>query len=404
MNSSFFIAKRYLFSKKKHNAINIISAVSVLGIAISCAALVIVLSAFNGIEQLVFEINSAYEQDITIESNQTKSFHAYQIPQEVYQVEGIKHYTPVIEEIIIIKKDDRFIIGQLKGVENQFLQMCEMDRHMVDGYPILEDEFGPLGLIGIGALYNIGGYLDPSNGVYDEFTIYVPNKTEKIKSASIEGFTTTKISICGTFEFNKKIDERVLIVPISFAQEALNFQDELTAIEFNFENGIDLDKKKNEIQEIVGDGFTVKTHFQQNQLIYQTSQLEKWLIVLFLGFIFFMVSFTLVASITMLVLEKKDNLVTLRSMGATIPNLIRIFFYEGLLINTLGLIIGLILGYGICLLQQQFGFIMLDAEMNEYFPIQIRLADFVLILSITLGLGIFISYLPSRFLIKRIIK
>ena len=404
MKSSFFIAKRYLFSKKTHNAINIISGISVFGIAISTAALVIVLSAFNGIEQIVIEINSAFEQDIRIESNQTKTFSRDYVPASIYEIEGLNNATEVIEEIIIIKNDDRFVIGQIKGVEPQFMEMSEMEAHLEDGFPIIEDEFGPLGLIGVEALMNLGGYADPTFGEYDEFTVFVPNKNEKIKSASIDGFTTKKISICGTFAFNKRIDERVLVVPISYAEEVLNYENEISAIEMSFDAGVDLESKKQELSELIGKGFKVKTHFEQNQLIYQTSQLEKWLIILFLGFVFFMVSFTLVSSITMLVLEKKDNLLTVRALGASKKQIANIFFYEGLLINFSGLILGLGLGYGICFLQQQFGFIMLDEELGEQFPVFFKLNDLLLILSITVVLGTLVAYLPSRFLIKRLIK
>lgn len=404
MKSSFFIAKRYLFSKKTHNAINIISSISVFGIAISTAALVIVLSAFNGIEQIVIEINSAFEQDIRIESDQTKTFSRDYAPTSIYEIEGLANSTEVIEEIIILKNDDRFVIGQIKGVEPQFMEMSEMEAHLEDGYPIIEDEFGPLGLIGVEALYDLGGYLDPSLGVYDEFTIYVPNKNEKIKSASIDGFTTAKIPVAGTFKFNKRIDERLLVVPISYAEEVLNYKNEISAIEMSFDPGVDLESKKQELSEILGKGFKVKTHFEQNQLIYQTSQLEKWLIVLFLGFVFFMVSFTLVSSITMLVLEKKDNLLTVRALGASKKQIANIFFFEGLLINSSGLLIGLILGYGICFLQQQFGFIMLDEELGEKFPVFFKFNDLLLILSMTAILGTLVTYLPSRFLIKRLIK
>lgn len=404
MNSSFFIAKRYLFSKKTHNAINIISAISVFGIAISTAALVIVLSAFNGIEQIVIEINSAFEQDVRIESNQTKTFSREYVPQSIYQIEGLKYSTEVIEEIIIIKNEDRFVIGQIKGVEPQFMEMSEMADHLQDGHPIIEDEVGPLGLIGEIALMNLGGYADPTFGEYDEFSLYVPNKNQKIKSASIDGFTTSKIPICGTFRFNKRVDERVLIVPISYAEDVLNYNNELSAIEMCFEPGTDLESKKNELKKLLGDGFKVRTHFEQNQLIYQTSQFEKWLIILFLGFIFFMVSFTLVSSITMLVLEKKDNLQTVRALGASKTQIANIFFYEGMLINFSGLLLGLGLGYGICILQQQFGFLMLDEELNEKFPVFFELNDLLLILSITLILGTLVAYLPSRFLIKRLIR
>lgn len=403
MNSPFFIAKRYLFSKKTQNAINIISGISVFGIAISTAALVIVLSAFNGLEHLVMEINSAYEQDIRIESKQAKTFSRDYINKEIYKIDGLLNASEVIEEIVIIKNEERFIIGQLKGVENQFIEMSEMTDHLEDGYPILEDEFGPLGLVGVGALIHLGGYADPSVGQYDEFTLYVPNRNEKIRSGSIDGFTQSKIPISGTFAFNNRVDSRVLIVPIYFAEEVLNYKNEISAIELNFEPGTNLTDKKNLVQSYMGDGFKVRTHLEQNQLIYQTSQLEKWLIIMFLGFIFFMVSFTLVSSITMLVLEKKDNLYTLRALGATKKQIANVFFFEGLLINFFGLVIGLVLGYGICFLQQQFGLIMLDAEFGEVFPVVMRWSDLFLILTITILLGTLVSYLPSKFLIKRLI-
>lgn len=404
MNASFFIAKRYLFSKKTHNAINIISIISVIGIAISTIALVIVLSAFNGIEQLVIEINSAYEQDIRIESNSTKTFNRNYLPAEVFEIDGLENSTEVLEEICIIKNDDKFIIGQIKGVEPQFVEMSEMDAHLEDGEAILEDQFGALGVIGVGALINLNGYIAQGDMPYDDFTIYVPNREEKIKSGGIDGFESRKIAIAGVFQFNHKVDERVLVVPISYAADALNIKDEITALEMSFESGTDLEEKKIELAAILGSGFRVKTHFEQNQLIYQTSQMEKWLIVLFLTFIFFMVTFTLISSITMLVLEKQSNLLTIRAFGATKRQLSNIFFFEGMMINFSGLIFGLVIGYGICFLQQQFGFIMLDEEFGEAFPIHFKFADLILILSITLCLGAVVAYLPGKFLIKRIVK
>lgn len=404
MSSSFFIARRYIFSKKSHNAINIISAISVFGIAVSTAALVIVLSAFNGIEDLVIAINSSYVQDIRIESSKTKTFNRDYLPETIYQVGGLQNASEAIEEIVIMKNDDRFIIGQIKGVQDQFLEMCEMNQHLEDGFPVLEDEFGPVGLVGFLALINLNGYVSELDIPYDEFTLYIPNKDQKIKSASIDGFSTARIPIAGTFSFNNKVNERVLLVPLTFAQNALNCQNEITCVEMEFEPGTDLESKKLELSALLGPGFKVTTLFEQNQLIYQTSQMEKWLVVLFLTFIFFMVTFTLVSSITMLVLEKRANLITLRALGAAKKQIANIFFYEGMLINFSGLMLGLILGYGICFLQQQFGFIKLDSESGEIFPVFMKISDLLLILGITLLLGTLVSYLPSRFLIKRIIK
>lgn len=404
MNSSFFIAKRYLFSKKTHNAINIISGISVFGIAISTAALVIVLSAFNGLEQLVISFNSAYEQDIKIESIKTKTFDRGYIPESIYQVDGLLNATEVIEEIVIIKNKERFIVGTIKGIEPQFMEMSEMEKHLEYGYPIIEDEIGPLGLIGMRAFIDLNGNGNAFADIYENFIIYAPNKNEKIKSGGIDGFNGEHIAIGGAFAFNNRVDDGVIIVPINYAANILNYENEISAIEMSFEPDTDLESKKAEIQEIVGPNFKVKTQFEQNQLIYQTSKTEKWFVVFFLGFIFFMVSFTLISSITMLVIEKKENLLTLRALGANMKQLIRIFFFEGLLINFWGLIVGLSIGYAVCLAQQQLGIITLDADFGEVFPIAFKFNDLILILSIALSLGALASYLPSRFLIKRIIK
>ena len=404
MNAPFFIAKRYLFSKKTHNVINIISGISVFGIAISTIALVIVLSAFNGLEQLVISFNSAYEQDIRIESVKTKTFDQAYLPGSVYKVSGLQNFTPVIEETVIIKNEEQFIIGKLKGVNESFIEMSEMADHMTDGYPVLSDEYGPMAVIGVEAFMNLNGSYTSFLGQFETFTIYAPQKNKKIKSGSIDGFEASTIPVAGIFAFNNRVDAQVMVVPFDFAKDALDYNNDISAVEFSFEPGTDLESKKAELQQIVGPGFSVKTHFEQNQLIYQTSKTEKWLVVLFLAFIFFMVTFTLISSITMLVIEKRPNLLTLRALGATTRQLTRVFFYEGLLINLFGLMIGLSVGYLICLLQMQFGIIMLDEELGEVFPIAFKLNDLFLILSITVVLGTLVSYLPSRFLIKRIIK
>lgn len=393
-----------MFSKKSHNVINIISIVSVVGIMISTASLVIVLSAFNGIENLVITLFSTFEPDVKIESVNTKTFEQDYIPQDVYQVDGLINHSKVIEEIAIIKNDEMFIIGTIKGVEKSFLEMSEMQQHLLDGANQLESNGQPLGLVGVGALENLGGYIYESDYPQESFTIYSPNREEKISRRNVDAFTTSRIPIVGTFSFNNDVDQTMLVVPLNFAAEILNYKNEITALELDFEDGADLEDKKDQLEEILGPNFRVKTNFEQNELIYQTSKSEKWITTLLLAFIFFLATFNMVASITMLVIEKKGNMQTLFSLGARRVQLQRIFFYEGLLINGLGLVFGLIIGYGVCLVQQYVGIISLDGGVVEYFPIKFKLDDLLVILSITAIFGILAAYLPSKFLIKRIIQ
>jgi lipoprotein-releasing system permease protein len=404
VNSSFFIARRYLFSKKSHNVINIISGVSVFGIMVSTAALVLVLSAFNGIENLVISLFSTFEADVKIESVHTKTFEASYIPDEVYQMDDLISYSRVIEEIAIIKNDDQFVIGTIKGVDEAFLKMSDMKANLLDGSSQLYSGEQPVGLVGAGALENLGGYIYESDFPSENFTIYSPNRNEKISRRNLDAFTTSRIPIVGTFSFNNEVDQEYLVVPIAYAAEILDYGTEITSVELDFPDGTDTDRKKEQLEQILGPDFKVKTNYEQNELIYQTSKSEKWITTLLLAFIFFLATFNMVASITMLVIEKKDNMQTLYSLGARKIQLQRIFFYEGLLINGLGLLLGLAVGYGICLLQQQVGLIRMEGSVVEYFPIKFKLDDLYVILGITLIFGVLAAYLPSKFLIKKTIK
>ena len=239
------------------------------------------------------------------------------------------------------------------------------------------------------------------------FTIYAPNKNEKISQnqlKNIDAFTTAQIPIVGVFTFNNKVDQDLMIVPIDYAAEIFNYKNEITQIEMDFEEGINLDEKKLEIEQIIGENFQVKTSFEQNQLIYETSKSEKLITTILLSFIFFLATFNMVASITMLVIEKRNNLKTLQAMGAKENQLHKIFFYEGLLINGIGLVGGLILGYAVCLLQMKFGLLGMHNSAIDYFPIAFKLQDLLLILGITMIIGTIAAFLPSKFLIKNIIK
>lgn len=374
---------------------------------VSTAAMVIILSGFNGIEGLVVKMFGSFDSDIEIKAKNAKTFDKNFIPPTIYEIDGLVNYTEVIEEIAIVKNQDNFIIGTIKGVAPTFLEMCEMNNHLLDGNARINDDFGPVALIGGGALENLDGYIFQIEGQYEYFTVYSPNRDKKISSnklKNIDAFTTSQIPIGGVFSFNNDVDQNFLIVPIDYAAEIFNYNNEITQLELDFEDGLDLNEVKSNLEKLVGPSFEVKTNFEQNQLIYETSQSEKWITTLLLGFIFFLATFNMIASITMLVIEKKNNMKTLDALGAKQSQLHKIFFFEGLLINGFGLIFGLIIGYGICFLQQHVGLIRMENSMVEYFPIIFKWIDFVLILGITLFFGILAAYLPSRFLINRILN
>ena len=401
MNTSFFIAKRYLFSKKSQNVINLISAISVVGIVISTAAMVIVLSAFNGIEGLVLTLFNSFESDIKIEASHSKTFNKTFINQSIFDDSDIVNYSAVIEETVIIKNFEQYSFGTIKGVENSFLNIVDMDNYLIDGSTSLYNSNGPVGLVGLGVLQNLNGYIYDIPGEYDYFTVYSPNRNEKIKRNSTAAFELSRIPIGGTFSFNNNIDATYLIVPINYASKVLGYKNDITSIEIDYKNEIDLVEKKINLQNIIGDDFKIKTAYEQNELMFKTSQSERLMTTILLGFIFFLGTLNMIASMAMLVIEKRNNLKTLIALGAEVKQLQRVFFYVGILINGLGLIIGLLIGYIVVLLQLKIGFLKMEGGMVDYFPVELLLKDFFVIIIITSIIGVLAAYIPSKLLIKK---
>jgi ABC-type lipoprotein release transport system permease subunit len=350
----------------------------------------------------VISLFSEFEPQVKIEATNSKTFDRHSIPRDIYEIDGLVNYSEVIEEIAIIKHDKKFDIGILKGVEEPFLEMTDMKGHLLDGVPMIQDQYGPMALVGAGLLIKLGGEIYSIDGPPETFTIYSLGKNKKIK-LNDQDFKISSIPVVGTFDYNNNVNDHYLVVPIDFAADIMDYGDQITMVEMEFREGTDLTAKKTELLAMLGKDFTITTHYDQNKVIYQTSSTEKWMATFLLAFIFFLTTFSMVASITMLVMEKKENLNTMRAMGARISQLVKIFFYEGLLINGFGLLSGLAIGYGLCYLQQVFGIIGMEASHSDRFPVAFKFYDLLLILGITGIIGILAAYLPSKFLVKRIL-
>lgn len=405
MNTPFFIAKRYLFSKKSQNVINIISGISVFGISIATAAMILVLSAFNGIEGLVHTLFTSFEPDLKIESIQSKTFSSQLIPNDFFDDETILYHSNIIEETVIFKNYEQFTFGKIKGVEPDFLKMVKMPNYLLDsanGFSGLDLNYKnqAFGISGFILFQNLGGYIYDIPGEYEYLTIFSPKRNQKIKRNGSSGFEKTIIPIGGIFSYNNKIDESYTLVPLDYAASILGYENHISSIEIKYKEHIDVDSKKRLLQEVLGEDFSVKTNYEQNELIYKTSQSEKWLTIILLGFIFFLGTFTMVASITMLIIEKKENINTLFAFGAEQNSIKNIFFYEGLLINFIGIIIGISIGLIIYYLQINYGLLKMEGGMVENFPVLLKVSDIFLILGITAIIGTITAYLPSKILIK----
>lgn len=372
-----------------------------MGITIITASLVVLLSAFNGIEKMIEKLYSDFDAPITIRSAQTKTFFESELNfQQLKQTAGVKQFSKATEETVVIKHEDKWANAQLLGVDSSFLRITKMSSHMVDGFPALYENNQSVGLIGASLLDKLGGYIPQAFG-RESVIIYGPKRDMKM-SVGRNPFHTQVIPIVGRMNFNREVNAENIVVPIELSRELLGYADnELSAIYIDV---TDLNKKhaiKTSLQHRLGEKFVVKTNDEKNELIFQTSKTERLIVIVILVFIFILASFNLVASLTMLFVEKKEDISILKSMGADGQLIFRIFFYEGLLIAAKGIIFGLLLGYTVCVLQLQFGLLEMPNSYGEIFPIVLTVTDGFMILFLVSILSFFASYFPVKMLLKR---
>ena len=380
--------------------INLITRISVVGISVITASLIILLSAFNGIESMIEKLYSDFDTDITIRSTIGKTF-----PEDLIDYNSIQHtigvanYSKAIEEIVVIKHEKKFINASLIGVDSSFLKIARMKDHMVDGKPILAKKNHSFGLIGATLLDNLGGYI-PENIGYEQVILYVPKRDSKVRIGT-NPFNTQLIDISGRMNFNREVNADKLVIPIVLAKDLLNYQKDITALYIDVDPSQNNEDVKANLSELLGPNFSVKTNYEKNELIYKTSKSEKIIVLIILLFIFILAAFNLIASLTMLFVEKKENIQTMINYGANKKTIFNIFFFEGLLISGKGILIGLFLGYGVCLFQLKSALLKMPNSGGEAFPINITITDGIVILFLVSILSFLFSFLPVRFLIKK---
>lgn len=377
-----------------------ITRVSVIGITVITAALVILIAAFNGIEQMVAQLYSAYDAPITIRSTQGKTFLENTLDlAAIRSTPGVKNVSRAVEETVILKKQKKWVNAHLVGVDASYLKDCALDKHLVDGIPVFLDDQQATAIIGATLLDKLDGYISELDGK-EELLLYTPLREAKIGSRK-SPFMIAPLTVVGKMNYNREVNASELLVPLDFARNQLNYTTDLTALFVAVASTADPMEIKEALQQQLGSKFEVKTAAEKNELIFKTSRSEKRIVVLILIFIFILAAFNLVASLTMLFIEKKENIQTLIRIGATNQFIFRIFFFEGLLIAAKGIVIGLALGITICALQLNFAFLAMPNSNGEAFPIAFNWKDGLLILSLVSSLSFAASYLPVWYLIKK---
>ena len=397
LNLPFFIAKRYLISKKSHNAINIISGISVAGICIGTMALIIVLSAFNGLSDLVQSLYNSFDADIEITLKQGKTFSPDPIRfRSLKKMEGIAYYTEVMEGNALLKLNDKQSIATIKGVSGDFRGMTSFDSLVTEGeYNLDKNNI----IIGKGISYVLQ---NGPNGVFTPISIYAPKRGIMSTFDAEGGLNEIKAYPAGAFSINDEFDYKYVIMNIHKARELFDYTTEVSSIELGLKKVASKEKIEQEIRSILGDKYEVKNRQQQNALLYKTLRSEKLWTFIILIFILIIATFNVVGSLTMLIIEKKKDITILHNMGADIQLIRRIFLMEGLLITLIGGALGLILGTFVCWLQIKFSLIRFtEGYVVDAYPIKMELTDFIMITGAVLLIGFFAAWYPVRVFTKR---
>ena len=400
---SNFIAKRYLLSKNSKSIINVISLISIVGVFVSSCAMVIVLSGFNGLENLVEKIYNQHESDLTISPIKGKTFYdSDSIIQKLTTIEQIGFTSKIIEEVAMIKHGEKWTTAIMKGAERSYSKITNLDSSIIDGNGDFYSTFVSGSIIGVGIQNQLQVSCD--DRFDNTITVYGLLRNKKLSTQNKNVFNPKRISVRGVFNITPEFDNNYFIVSLDFARDLLDYTNELSAIEIGLKKEANLELVKKQIERLVGVDFQVKTKFEKNELLFKTNAAEKWMVFMILLFVFILSTFNIIASLTMLIFDKKRDISTLIALGATKKLIQSIFFKEGLYINLIGGMSGIILGAFICMAQYHFKLIQLENSIIDYWPVEVEATDLIYVLLVLLGIGIIASYLPTSFILRKHFK
>lgn len=403
MNVPLFIANRYLHAKKSHNLINIITWISIIGISVGSFALIVVMSAFNGLENVISSMNSQLTPDLQIASTKGKTVNLATFPAEqVQSIKGVEYLSPAITEDALFRANDKQHIGQVKGLGNIYGQIPRVNGTIQneDGL-ILSDADYDYAVPGSGVAWHLG--INAFNP-YSVVRIYVPKRGNATTMSLENSFNSGVLSIQSTFTTYQEMDETTVLVPYEWLSELLEYEGKASTIDLFLSPSADAKKVKKEIKNIVGSEFTVKDQQEQQETLYKIMRSEKWAVYVILTFILILATFNVVGSLSMLIIDKRKDTEILKAMGANRKFIHQLFIDEGLLISVAGGIIGLLLGSVLILLQQKFGFIKFGnggSYIVDAYPVLLKIKDIVLILFTIIIVGGTSTLLTVRHAMKK---
>lgn len=399
MNLPFTIAKRYFFSRKgggSFNLISILSGISLLGYIVGAAALIVVLSVFNGFEGLFMGMYNNFDADMRISAAVGKTFHVRSVNVPgIRAIKGVENVSFVLEENVLLKYGERQNLATIKGVDNQFISLTGMDSCMVAGTLVLEDGDKNYAIVGQGIGYQLS--IDP-NDLFEGLQVYVPNREEVDVLNPTSAFSRKTILPVGVFSVQEEVDNKYVIVPIRFLRTLLNRPDEYSSLEIKLSATADKSEVQEHLQQLCGPSFRVKNRFEQREAFYKVMKSEKLISYFILFFILLIAAGNTIGSLYILVIEKKRDLEVMSALGLTANQARFVFTWQGVMMAFVGAVIGLVAGVTLCYFQKEYGFVSLNQAASFLFnayPVEVRWGDVVLVFVTVLFLGLITSIYPA---------
>ena len=408
MNFPFYIARRYLFSKKSTHVINLISAISAVGVAVATMALVVTLSVFNGFHDLVASLLTAFDPQIEVVPAQGKTAPADDpLLTKIRQLPQVDVATECVEDQALAIYAGRQAMVRVKGVDDNFDKLSHINQILYgDGEFTLHAANLQYGIVGIRLADNMGmgtnweGYMK----------VYAPQREGQLDMMNpTEGFVEDSLISPGVVFAVKqgRYDSNYILTSIAFARNLFGQQGRLSQLELRLKPGSDLDAVKAEMQQIAGDKYRVLDRMEQQEDTFRIMKIEKFIAYIFLTFILAVACFNIIGSLSMLIIDKRDDVVTLRNMGATDKQIVRIFLFEGRMISAIGAIAGILLGLLLCWLQQTYGLVALGQSSGSFivdaYPVSVHPEDIILIFVTVLAVGFVSVWYPVRYFAKRLV-
>ncbi|MCH5306652.1 MAG: ABC transporter permease [Prevotella sp.] len=409
MNFPFYIARRYLFSKKSTNVINIISGISVVGVAVATMALVVTLSVFNGFHDLVASFFTQMDPQLKVTPIKGKTV-AVDDPVllKIRQLPAIEVATESLEDQALVVYGTRQMMVKLKGVEDNFDSLTHI-QEILEGEGVFELHAADLhyGIPGLGIAYQLGlGY-----AYQQPLKVYAPRREGQLNMANpADGFVEDELYSPGVVFCVKqgKYDSHYILTSIAFTRHLFNQEGHLSSLELRLKPDSNFEQVKEEIQQLAEGHFCVQDRFEQQDDTFRIMKVEKFIAYIFLTFILVIACFNLIGSLSMLIVDKRQDVVTLRNLGATDRQITRIFLFEGRLISAIGAIIGILIGLLLCWLQQQYGFVRLGSSEGSFvvdaYPVSVHPWDVILIFFTVIVVGFFSVWYPVHYFAKRLLK